>query len=574
MKRKYHFKIRLLPVISFTGLVILLMGAYSYSMDIGSWPDIPINRDTILGDAFCHVKAQACLFISIWAFLSFVYLMITGQLQIKRTKIYIPMAIFTLAVFISYIFSDCKIMAWYGGISRFEGTRTLLCYMVMLFYTINVVDDLRDIFTILIPTLIAVFIACMIGLTQLLGVDILLTEISKAVIGNGLDLEAEFKPGQVYQTVYNMNYVGMYLSLVIPLLIYMIVKGIQIYKKGEARQYGFEKRKLLIVIIATSVLLMLIALNVYGADSVGGVIGICAAIMFMLVPFLKDKRAKIILCGLSIFAFVAVISGMYILGKDTIKCIDYFVTGDDYIESSIDGNELLIEYNKDTREYTLKDSEGKILTFSNYKGREGSFQIDDERFKGKFALIPFEYYEEPIMYFDAFNEEFLFRMGGERVLYINPYNVDITLDKIDSVGFKGHLSAGSGRGYIWSRTIPLLKEHIFIGSGADTFLLQFPQNDYAGKYSAELASLTKTIDKPHNMYLQMFVCTGGISCIAFIIMLGMFFIKVFKKERSPFVIALAAGLFGFMVAGLFNDSTVCIMPMFIGFLGMGEGLLE
>jgi len=571
MNKKYHFKFRLLPVIAFTAIVILLLGAYTYTMDIGNWPDIPADSETLQGDVFCYVKAQACLFISIWAFLSFAYLLITGQLKIKWNKIYIPMMIFILAVLVSLAFSDYKTMAWYGGIGRFEGTRTILCYMFMLFYTINVVDEIRDMIAVVVPTVISVFVACIIGLTQLVGKDILLNEISKAAIGNGLNLEAEFKPGQVYQTVYNMNYVGMYLALVIPLLIYVIFKGIQIYKKKEERRYGFDRKKLLIAIIALSILLILIVLNVYGADSIGGVIGICAAIVFMVICLCKDKWVKIILSGLSLAAFIGTLAGMYILGKDTIKCIDYFVTGEDYIETSIDGNKLVIEYSKDEGEYYLKDSEGNPLSFSNYKGREEIFQIDDERFKGKFTLIPFENYGEPIMYFDAFNEEFLFRMGGERVVYINPYKVDIPLDKIESVGFEGHLSAGSGRGYIWSRTIPLLKKHVLIGSGADTFLLEFPQNDYAGKYSAEYF-LNTVIDKPHNMYFQMIVCTGGISCIAFLVIIGMLLKKVIKGKCSPYIIAIAAGVFGFAVAGLFNDTTVCTMPMFVGFLGMGIAL--
>ena len=40
---------------------------------------------------------------------------------------------------------------------------------------------------------------------------------------------------------------------------------------------------------------------------------------------------------------------------------------------------------------------------------------------------------------------------------------------------------GSGRGYIWSRSIPLIKQAGFMGLGADTYPEYFPQNDFKGK---------------------------------------------------------------------------------------------
>jgi len=97
----------------------------------------------------------------------------------------------------------------------------------------------------------------------------------------------------------------------------------------------------------------------------------------------------------------------------------------------------------------------------------------------------------------------------------------------------------------------------------------FPQNDYAGKYSS--GSYSHIIyDKPHNMYLQMLVCTGLISCLAFIVLIAMTIIKSIKlRQNKPLGLVLAAGIFGFMVAGLFNDSNVCTMPIFYGLLGVG-----
>jgi len=40
------------------------------------------------------------------------------------------------------------------------------------------------------------------------------------------------------------------------------------------------------------------------------------------------------------------------------------------------------------------------------------------------------------------------------------------------------------RGYIWSRSLPLLRNTILVGYGPDTFAMNFPQHDIAGKVKA------------------------------------------------------------------------------------------
>ena len=38
--------------------------------------------------------------------------------------------------------------------------------------------------------------------------------------------------------------------------------------------------------------------------------------------------------------------------------------------------------------------------------------------------------------------------------------------------------AMSNRGHIWNKTIPLLGKHAFMGSGANTYMFEVPQEDY------------------------------------------------------------------------------------------------
>ncbi|HMA60603.1 MAG TPA: hypothetical protein VKN64_09940 [Halanaerobiales bacterium] len=61
---------------------------------------------------------------------------------------------------------------------------------------------------------------------------------------------------------------------------------------------------------------------------------------------------------------------------------------------------------------------------------------------------------------------------------------------------------GLSRGFIWSRSLPLLKETWLLGFGADTYPIYFPQDDNVGKLIT-FDKTRKIMDKPHNMYLRL-----------------------------------------------------------------------
>lgn len=574
--KQYRFKIRLLPVIAFTAIVLLLLKAHGYTLDIGHMENVPISSETELWDIFCHVKTSAIILITICSALTMGYLLITDQMKLKKNIIYIPMLIYIVFVLISYLLSDYRQVAWIGGISRFEGTRIILCYIFMLFYTINVVDDVMDIITIIVPTLCGIFIACIIGLTQLLGHDVLGTEVSRIIIAGEQMIETNFKPGQVYQTVYNMNYVGMYLALIIPILLITIYTSYKTYKDHKAYQFNLSNNQLIAIIIISIILLMVIALNVYGSSSLGGVLGIGTSIMMLITFNLKDKRKSLILFIISVIGFLGILVFVYVIGTDDRMSLDYFITGMDSITTSVDGKEITVNYVRSDNSYELRDCDGNLLSMSEYNGRKGVYKVNDARYGEKLVFEPKKEAGDHIIIIGAEGDEFIFRFDEEKgALYRNPFGKEVSLKKIPSAGFKGHLTSGSGRGYIWSRTIPLLKNYLLIGSGADTFFMVFPHDDYAGKYSSETL-LNIIFDKPHSMYFQMIQGTGGVSLIAFLAMIGIYISQVIKsnsEEKRLVSNAIAAGVIGFLIAGMFNDSSVCTMPIFYGMLGMGVGIL-
>ena len=72
-----------------------------------------------------------------------------------------------------------------------------------------------------------------------------------------------------------------------------------------------------------------------------------------------------------------------------------------------------------------------------------------------------------------------------KLLYYNPQGRLDKLRKVDSIGFENNYDFATRRGYIWSRTFPMLKSTALIGVGADNFVYEFPNNDYVGKVNSE-----------------------------------------------------------------------------------------
>lgn len=143
---------------------------------------------------------------------------------------------------------------------------------------------------------------------------------------------------------------------------------------------------------------------------------------------------------------------------------------------------------------------------------------------------------------------------------------------------KGKELIGSMRGYIWSRTIPILPHYLVLGAGPDCFLYEFPQDDVLGKlYAYGTGSIV--VDKPHNLYLQIFVNEGGIALLAFLSVCIIYLWDCFRlyggKRQDPNGlrgIAVGLGVAGYLFAGFFNDSTVMTSTIFWILLGVGVGM--
>lgn len=159
------------------------------------------------------------------------------------------------------------------------------------------------------------------------------------------------------------------------------------------------------------------------------------------------------------------------------------------------------------------------------------------------------------------------------------YVIDMS-EEIPAWGFYGLEHWGSQRGYIWSRTFPMLPRTVFIGYGPDTFTLAFPNHDIIGKLRF-VRDPYLVFDKAHNFFLQTWVTTGGLSALllyglfAFYIFTTFWGLVVYKGENLfsyGLRLSLLAGISAFAVSALSTDSTIGSTTTFFVLLGMGFGL--
>ena len=220
---------------------------------------------------------------------------------------------------------------------------------------------------------------------------------------------------------------------------------------------------------------------------------------------------------------------------------------------------------QDSGEMIATDENGKHYELN--ENEQGYLQFEDSRLE-EICLALVQYGDFVCTDLLIGDHNILFtRMDDGRYSFVNLFasadrycsgNVR-TCSALDS-----HEQMFNGRGYIWSRTIPLLADCVFIGKGQDTFAVYFPNDDYLGRINYGYEDVL--ITKPHNIYLQIAVQSGVLSVITYIGMFVIFCILFFRKKGfTAFFISITS----FMILGLTNDSMIGCSILYWVILGLG-----
>ena len=540
-------------------------------------------------DFFSYYKMVWILVSSILAVVIFaLFVAFNGFERIRGSYYYIPIAVYAFFVILSTEFSQYTDISLTGFVDRYEGMYVLLAYMAMLFVTINLVNKEQHIKVLLGALFTGAIIIGIIGVFQYIGYDFFKSAFGKSLILPAVNqqmadkLQFQFAKHMIYATLYHLDYVGSYMAMLFPLAFTLFV---------------LTKRSWLKALFAALSLLM--AVNWLGSTSRAGMLGGVIALVVLLIMINKYiiRNWKFFLGGFVILGLI--VFGLNYMSKGYLGSrISSLVsdaakitgsTGKDDSKANsllqgldIKGNQATLVTPTETLKFSVN---GGQLTFMDkddhpigikFEKSTGKIDLQDNRYKdykltqGKFNTMNALQLEKGILKLN-------FDLDNNKVALLNSKGQVVNIQPVEKWGFEGKELLGSSRGYIWSRSIPLLKHTLFVGYGPDTFAAYFPQNDFIGKFYAYYGDMWQIVDKPHDLYLQVGLNTGIISLLALLSLFIAYFARsaklYIKNDYEDFVSIAGVGIFvavcGYLGAAFFNDSVVSVAPVFWILLGLG-----
>jgi hypothetical protein len=570
-----------LPLLLIAGLVPLIVYAKYIDLE-GTTQSLYWTGQRQYLDFFSYWKSMWVVILTAIALILYIILYKQKKLPFKNLKqYYIPLGIYTICVILSTIFAIDTQTALWGFVDMYQGMFVLLSYVLITFLIINFVNSERDVTLFVKAFLFLIIVEGLLGITQYFGFDFFQTKIGNSLIIPGSlqvdNLSFSFGPKTIYGTLFNTNFVGSFATLMLPLSIAFLL--------------GAKDRKQRIISAIAVVLMIFVWI---GCNSRAGYLGIAVASIFALWLFRKVfiKHWKISISLLAVF--VVLLVGLNIvsdgvlvnrlktfnlveqiniikekdeknfkfedieLGKDTIS----IKTNRQVLNMKIDDNKLYF-FDEDMNELGITQNKGQITINDNLYRR---FRITiPDNYPG--VTVTREDYDISINFYITDNGIKILGSGGR---IAEP----IVADRFEPLDGLERLM--SGRGYIWGRTIPMLKTYFIKGAGADNYPIAFPQDDFVAKLqNGSDASLV--IDKPHNMYLQIGINTGVISLISLISVWILYIINsliLYSKTTFDSLEKIAGAsclvsIIGYLVAAMFNDHIVSVAPLFWIILGLG-----
>ena len=569
-------------IIFLVPLIVLLKVKELTPIEIAYWKGTDTNADF-----FAYYKMAILIVFTVLGMIATYLYLKKENTKIKKTYFYIPMGIYALFIILSTLTAEYKKVAFWGFVDRYEGMLSLLSYLTIMFITINLIKDKKSLKFILYPLLISAIILGAIGVFQYLGYDLFQTSFGKSLIlpskykSMAEQLKFNFGKNAIYSTLYNTNYVGSYMAMIFSIALTMLI----LIK---------DRRKKLILAPIT----LLMFLNLVGSNSRGGMLGTAMGILVLMVMIRKEilKHYKIIIIGL----IILLLGGKYIdkisegrlslqitrLKADIVKLVSKEEAVEDPNEYKIkqifaEDNVLNIVTTAESLKVVVEDDyylfyDGDNHLDIEFNSEDGVIKILDERYNHYvLKLISDGIVNYLELYIGGYKTRFTVEDNLFKYYQGNGLTKEIKEPK--SYGFKGKETLGSGRGYIWSRSLPILKENMILGNGPDTYAIYFPQEDFIGRFNTKSVPYGALVDKPHNLYLQIGINTGAISLIGFLAIVIMYLIQsirmYFKNNLEDEIEIVGLGIFiavlSYLVAGIFNDSTVAVAPVFWILLGTG-----
>ena len=498
----------------------------------------------------------------------------------KYWQILIPAVIYFTLVMVSSLCSKYRTAAFQGSDEQFESCFAVLTYFIIILYLLVNLKEEQDFGIFLKLFGIFAVMTALLGILQYADLNPLNLEfIQRMILPKGYiedvgKLSSVFEEGRVSLTAYNPNYAGVLITILSAFCVGFIIT---------------ETTK--VKLIGGILLLLLLLVALVGTGSKAGLLVFSAIALFSL--FFVRKRLKkywpITLTCVAIFCIAGILLVFYArlplleniknalsFEQGELNPIKRMTTDEDGIHLTYNDCNFTVRYRvEDGNFYLDMISHDGVMYETAANAETMTYHATNE------ALKELSFSPAPLgdvgygLTMHLENHDWTFIFLDDVYYFINNYNRLERLQEVDRYGFYGHEMFATARGLIWSTTLPLLKDHILLGSGANTFVFEYPQSNYKDMYY--FVGTNQIVTRPHNMYLQTAVESGVVALLALLVFYGWYLVQSLRlcwksdfsglAERLSFACFLAVT--AYIVCGLTNDSMITVAPVFWGILGAG-----
>lgn len=532
-------------------------------------------------DFFMYTKSIIFLFLVIWMLIVLFDRVLIRRKSIKYWKYFVPLYVYGCLVIISTILTHDRSLSIKGMWQQYESVWVLLGYIVAAFYCVQILENTDDIKVILYGITASAVMQGILGISQFAGKDFFASAIGRSFLTLGMDeasrnavnyLYAGNTGSSVYMASYTPNYAGIYVVMMLPLLLGLAIT---------------VQKKLYTVLLGILWIILLICL--YGSGSRTGAFVLVLNIFIMVFALYhyknQNNHRKQILFGTGAVLIACILFGYMLVRTQSFPTMLQKTTYNmESIKPTDHGIQLI--YKGNLLNIIPEDTDGGVILTATEENGTKKTAVWNSQIQGfvfedtAYENLIFDAYEQRNVHYLVLHDgeidwNFFKEPDSQQYVYLNQYGKADQIINAKSV-FKGYESVFSGRGYIWGRTIPLLKKYFLWGSGPDTFAVVFPQTDYVMKANTGLGMYQQLPTKAHSIYLQNALQTGSISLICLMMFWIRYFIQAIKssfKEKNREVYMLRLGIMlatgGFLLMGFMNDSNLAVSPIFWCLLGAG-----
>ena len=598
-KKPKEYFMTYIPIIIVLGYIPLLMRTLTYSTFLEDYEWVAADNATQV-DVFLKIKAIVFLVVAVFTLFIMLIWFFNGKRNVFKRMKSVPFYVIGIAVLfvlISGIFASNKPLLLLGGFENFESIFVTLSYFIVMIYTFilfsqsdSIYRDMQFVYRASLPGFLIISI---IGFFQVFNLDLFKTEFGKFLFASSEYRQpgASITVGEgEYTTLHNIDYVSTFFAMwaMIFLIMFTMSKN--------------PKEK-----IVRAALLILTLFDMFAAGSDGGRLGFIGGIIVLAILIsVKNKKRLAIVAGVIVVAIVAVfavpqlrnyvVSGIGATDSNAEASyrIHHITPKSDGVYFDLDGKEYSVAYSYDnnTLKVDLKNADGSPIngTYHAAEAKQPQYIEYSKKDIGKNGL---KIYETSVSQGEGSKavrgilvgkqgESLTFAVSNEvdksgEYYFTNPYGRFVQNDGTDIANahvFPDKLF--SSRGTIWNKTLPILKDYLFIGCGSGLFITAFPQNNYIERMNGS----TNYDVKPHNLYMQYWVEEGLPFLLCMLVFFVLYYVMIIKglvvKEggitdaaNRRIAIACTAAVTVFLVAGIPGDSMIVHSPTFWTFLGLG-----